>query len=160
MEFLLTYGWALLVVITGLGVWGFYFDFYPIKSGSLTPQTCMMDIGLSCLDHRLYLYDDGFDRYNELQLSVKNNIGNRIRVTQISFPAYGRDFAVNVLLENGERNDLSAFTVEDVTNGYENPSAGTLPIGTKYDIAMIVTVENLDSGLTHTFNGRITGTIT
>ncbi|MBT4577344.1 hypothetical protein HOM13_03865 [Candidatus Woesearchaeota archaeon] len=51
LEFLMTYGWAVLVVIVAVGSLNFY---YFSGSSSVTPETCFLGPGLGCNDFAIY----------------------------------------------------------------------------------------------------------
>ncbi len=73
MEFLLSYGWAILIVIIAISSLAYFgvlnFDYFK-------PSMCVLPNGLSCLD---YTYEDG-----KFTFSFKNNKGSQIIVDQIS----------------------------------------------------------------------------
>lgn len=164
MEFLLTYGWAIVVVVTGMGVWGYYFDFYPVKNGmAFRPETCTLEIGLSCLDHSVSYVEDPFDPEapgtNTLKLRIKNNLGADIEVTNILISEYGlnegTDWITRVPFSNSEGLESNKLIelpgMTGVNPGLERKS--------KYDISFQLVVERQDTGLVHYYNGEIVGMV-
>ena len=50
MEFLMTYGWALLVVLAAIGALAY---FGVLKPQSFLPEQCVLAPGVACLDFRI-----------------------------------------------------------------------------------------------------------
>jgi hypothetical protein len=75
LEFLMTYGWALLVVLVAIGALAFFFGWDTIKL-SLIPDTCFLGPGLFCSD---ISGDEG-----SLGLVVMNSMGKNLREFEIS----------------------------------------------------------------------------
>lgn len=83
MEFLMTYGWALLMIVTAISALAYF--------GALNPKDwfsynyCHIDGGLSCIDHSVEYIPPlpemhGAVGKNDLVLNVKNNIGWNIEI--------------------------------------------------------------------------------
>ena len=73
MEFLMTYGWALLVVLVVIGALAY---FGVLNPQSFLPKRCILGSGLSCVDSRL-------DTGGQFNMKFTNSLGNPIRVTNI-----------------------------------------------------------------------------
>ena len=69
MEFLMTYGWAILVVLIVIGVLAY---FGVLKPGGLLPEKCTFPVSISCLDAGVT------DSY--FVLSLQNGAGKEIRI--------------------------------------------------------------------------------
>ena len=50
MEFLMTYGWALLVVLVAIGALAF---FGVLNPGQFLPSTCTVTPGIACIDFKV-----------------------------------------------------------------------------------------------------------
>ncbi len=74
MEFLMTYGWAILVVLIVIAALAYLGVLNP---QSLVPEKCMLQ-PLSCLGATT-------DSSGDLALSITNPLGGGIRITQIEF---------------------------------------------------------------------------
>ena len=69
MEFLMTYGWAILVVLIVISVIA-YFGVY--KPGGLLPEKCTFPTGISCVDYSVTA--------NYVTLTVYNSLGKGINI--------------------------------------------------------------------------------
>lgn len=77
MEFLMTYGWAFLVVLGGIGALAY---FGLLEADSIAPERCEFGgQGLSCLDVPAV---DGSAK--QVLLLVKNNVGQTITLKSVS----------------------------------------------------------------------------
>jgi hypothetical protein len=75
MEFLLTYGWAILVVLTAISALA-YFGVLDPRSWFVT-NTCIAEPGLSCLDSQMYTEGTVIETSN-IKVRIKNNLGWRV----------------------------------------------------------------------------------
>lgn len=75
MEFLMTYGWAILVVLVVIGALAY---FGVLNPQSFLPKRCQISTGLICADH--VVYSGG-----GMLLALNNGLGNDIKVKEISF---------------------------------------------------------------------------
>ncbi|MBT3865707.1 LamG domain-containing protein [Candidatus Woesearchaeota archaeon] len=73
LEFLMTYGWALLVVLVSLGSLTFYFGY---DSSSFASETCFLGPGLGCSD--MMVNEDS------MSLNVRNSLGKDMTSFSIS----------------------------------------------------------------------------
>ncbi|MDP1695074.1 MAG: hypothetical protein Q8L34_06055 [Candidatus Woesearchaeota archaeon] len=69
MEFLMTYGWALLVVLIAIGALAFFGVLNPAK---FLPQSCMLGPGLSCEDFKI----DSITK--NIYVNIRNGFGQDI----------------------------------------------------------------------------------
>ena len=86
MEFLMTYGWALLVVLAAIGALAYFGVLSPQK---FLPETCMFAPGIACMDFSVTA-----DQVNVL---VQNSMGRDIMI--LSFSA--GDCSANISHELG-----------------------------------------------------------
>ena len=70
LEFLMTYGWAFLVILIMIGALAYFGVLSPSK---FLPERCTLTTGLTCTDYQLTT--------NTLDLKVRNNMGMTINVT-------------------------------------------------------------------------------
>lgn len=75
LEFLMSYGWAILVVIVAIGSLNFY---YFSGSSSTTPETCFLGPGLSCNDFAIY--------EDSISIVVRNSLGRDLGAVSIENP--------------------------------------------------------------------------
>lgn len=72
LEFLMTYGWAILVVLVAVGALAYFGVLSPDK---FLPAKCTLPAGLACLDHKATA--------NSLVLRVQNSLGYDITVDAV-----------------------------------------------------------------------------
>lgn len=75
MEFLMTYGWAILAAVLAIGVLGYYGVFSP---GSSLPDTCIINPPMTCGEYKV--------NTTGVILIVQNGAGSGINVTNVSIP--------------------------------------------------------------------------
>lgn len=96
MEFLMTYGWAILVVLVVIGALAYF--------GILNPQTflpkrCLLGSGLSCADAKLTV--------GEFDMRMVNSLANAISVNAVSI----EDSNLQNLLGNCTQTISGTFTL-------------------------------------------------
>lgn len=144
MEFLMTYGWAILVVLVVIGALAY---FGVLSPGKLLPRKCDLPSGLVCVDHRVVNNALG----DSITLRVNNAMGADISITSITFTG---DLA-------GETcNIVTAATTW--TAGEEKAVTGsgagctiTTPAGSRIRGKLTVTYQNLQTTLSHTVSGLL-----
>ncbi|MBI2650686.1 hypothetical protein HYX04_05255 [Candidatus Woesearchaeota archaeon] len=72
LEFLMTYGWAILVVLVAVGALAYFGVLSPDK---FLPAKCTLQAGLACVDHKATA--------TELTLRVQNSLGYDITVDDV-----------------------------------------------------------------------------
>ncbi len=73
MEFLMTYGWAILVVLAAIAALAYFGVLSPDK---LLPEKCTLSPGMSC---------DGFKvTTNSIQLVIRNGMGKDITINNVT----------------------------------------------------------------------------
>ncbi|MDD5086340.1 MAG: hypothetical protein PHV16_01180 [Candidatus Nanoarchaeia archaeon] len=98
MEFLMTYGWAILVVLVVIGALAY---FGVLNPQNLMPEKCTFPMGLYCED---YILREGAAASFRLQ----NGMGNSINITKISINSQSytqldcENLEVNTVIHNGE----------------------------------------------------------
>jgi len=75
MEFLMTYGWAILVVLVVIGALAY---FGVLNPQNLLPEKCTLPMGLYCRDHRV----DG--TLNTVNFRLENGMGEGIMIRDIT----------------------------------------------------------------------------
>jgi hypothetical protein len=90
MEFLMTYGWAIMVVLIGIGSLSYFGVLSPDK---FVPNRCIVEPGISCNDFKV--------QRDSVTLVLKNSKGEDITINQITA---GKCIISNQgLLKNGEK---------------------------------------------------------
>lgn len=153
MEFLMTYGWAILVVLVAISALAYFGVLDPTKW--FMPNQCQLATGLSCLDYRVYV--QGVT--NRLELHLQNNLGAQITITSIDIAAFNnKNSPQSRLLNNGDRTTPNIL-VTDLTNIGGIPPGSLMPSGTKYDFDFTLTYTNQDSLLPHIVTGHVKGKV-
>lgn len=137
MEFLMTYGWAILVVLAAIAALAYFGVLSPDR---FLPEKCTMPSGIACLDFA----QDG----NDVVLSIQNAAG--FDMSNVSVGLTSDEYTIgctpttaNVSLANGQKRQ---FTVNCVTL----PAAGA-----KLKAAVSMDYINPSSGLDHTASGEL-----
>lgn len=132
MEFLMTYGWALLVVLAAVAALAY---FGVLSPGKFLPEKCSLPAGLACLDSSL-------TNAAGATLVIQNSLG--VDMTGVVVSLAGTDCTADsgagVSLANGAK---ATFAI------------GCTPTtGAKYKGTLSVLYTNADTNLTHTLSGE------
>lgn len=103
MEFLMTYGWALLAVLIAIGALAFFGILSPAK---FLPQACVLGPGLSCEDFKVVKsQEDGNPDNDRIFLTVRNGLGSNLNV-----------FAVYIAKKSAESNEVCGGSTGLITS--------------------------------------------
>ena len=80
MEFLMNYGWAVMVVLTGIAALAYFGVLDPSR---FTPRICLLGPELTCSDFEIYV--DQLNTVLIAKLKIQNNLPDPIRITAINF---------------------------------------------------------------------------
>ena len=107
MEFLMTYGWAILVVLVAIGALAYFGVLSPDK---FLPERCTGPSGMACLDKASIS-----DTTGTVKFAIRNNLGFGIFLTGIA-EAISNDCATitktEVQYNNGSTQELSTTAVD------------------------------------------------
>ena len=131
MEFLMTYGWAILAAVIAIGVLAYFGVFSPGKS---LPNICTINTPLGCEEHQV--------NASGVRLIIRNGAGDSITASTINVTGCAEQSAVTIA--DGATSDLF----------FSCPTA-TGAVGSKYRAD--ITIDYLRSGAT--IAQRSTGTI-
>ncbi len=134
LEFLMTYGWAILVVLAAIAALAYFGVLSPNK---FLPERCIIEAGsgLSCPDHSV--------SGNNITLQIQNGAGFDMSNFTISLSDGCTGSDSIAALSDGDKNN---FKIE-CTNG--------LTSGVKIKSPITVTYMNIQSGLPHTKTGEL-----
>ena len=134
LEFLMTYGWAILVVLVAIGALAYFGVLSPDK---FLPSKCTLPAGIACADFKVDA------ALGTVTVALRNGLG---------FDATG------VLLEvTGCTGSPAAVTLSN--GGQQNiidTTCTTLISGSKFTGDVNVTYTNADTSITHKVQGSIT----
>src|SRR3989338_6386745 len=77
MEFLMTYGWAILVVLVVIGALAY---FGVLNPETLLPERCELQQGLYCKDHQIKAGIDAAGTAGRINLNLQNGMGTGILI--------------------------------------------------------------------------------
>jgi len=135
MEFMMTYGWAILVVLAAIGALAYFGVLSPSKH---IPETCMFQQGIACVDYAV--------ASDEVSLFIRNGYAKSIDVKNITA---GNCDTLNV---DQRLTDLSAelFVLTNCDNGIA---------GDKYKGDVVITYSLVGSSLIKKNVGEIVAQI-
>jgi len=131
LEFLMTYGWAILVVLAAIAALAYFGVLSPDR---FLPEKCTMPSGLACLDFR----------------------ATATGVDVILQNSFGFDINTVVVTVNGTGCNIAAAGPANLVNGNSGTYTATCtPPSGKFKGDLIITYVNQDSGLSHTKAGEL-----
>ncbi|MGM5485037.1 MAG: hypothetical protein ACQEP1_04160 [Nanobdellota archaeon] len=140
LEFLMTYGWAILVVLVIIGALAY---FGVLSPGKLVPERCQIESGINCQDWQLDAGDES------VSLVIQNSKGREIVINNLTLDesqgdAVCENISSETTINNGETDTISADC-----SGLE--AGGTRK--TKMDLELEWSYERTD--LNHTARGQV-----
>jgi hypothetical protein len=132
MEFLMTYGWAILVVLVAIGALAYFGVLNPSK---FLPNSCTLEPGIGCIDHQI---KDTF-----VTLVIQNGKGQTITISNINI--IGCTGSATGTLSDGKQETFIVSGCNLTTNSRYSE-----------EISITYTVE---SGIEHVMKGDLTGKI-
>ena len=137
LEFLMTYGWAILVVLVAVGALAYFGVLSPDK---FLPARCTLQAGIACLDHKVD--NGGVGGVGRVQVVLQNSLGYDI--SSITLKAGG----------------CGTQTASDLANGAKSPTititCATILTGSKYNAQLNLSYTTTDTGIAHNNVGQIT----
>lgn len=138
MEFIMTYGWAIvvvLIVITALSHFGI------LNPGSIFSERCILELGLECVDHKV--------GPSEVSLIIKNILGTTITIKGIEVLVNEAVTCSGVDSQIMPNNARSVFIITGCSNGI---------LGERFKGE--ITISYTKKGLSHIAKGTIIAEIT
>jgi hypothetical protein len=134
MEFLMTYGWALLVVLVAIGALAFFGVLNPAR---FLPETCTITPGISCNDF-IVTNADG------VTIVIQNGMGKDL--TAMSLASTGATVCADSSAEDTLGDGVSKTFKCDFTNA---PDAGSRYKGTDDVLSLAYTESISGNDITH-----------
>ncbi len=154
LEFLMTYGWAILVVLVAVGALAYFGVLSPDK---FLPARCTLSAGIACVDHRI-LGTGGAGGVGRVTVRLTNSLGYDI--DQICVKAGGTAGTGGVgcgTYPTGA--SCGASSTETLANGasktYDIDCATALS-GSKFNGQLNVSYRVTDTQISHNNAGQIT----
>ena len=147
LEFLMTYGWAILVVLVAIGALAYFGVLSPDK---FLPSKCTLPAGIACADFKL---DSKTGVGGTVTVVLRNGLG--FDTSSVVVAASGCTSPAATTLNNGEQKTFALTPCSlDVSAGAESTK---LVSGNKYNGQVNATYTNVDSTLAHKVQGAILG---
>ena len=131
LEFLMTYGWAILVVLVAVGALAYFGVLSPDK---FLPAKCTLQSGIACLDHKATA--------SQVQIVLQNSLGYDISSITVKAGSCGTSSSP-ATLANGEK---GTYTI----------TCSPALLGSKYNAQVNVSYTIIETGLSHNNLGQIT----
>ncbi|MEK6946581.1 MAG: hypothetical protein AABX32_03150 [Nanoarchaeota archaeon] len=129
LEFIMTYGWAILVVLVAIGALAYFGVLSPDR---FLPSKCTLQSGIACVDHKATA--------TSLTVYVKNSLGYDLTVDAVKAQQCTALGSQGALTNGG----AATYTLT-CTN-----------TGSKYNGNINITYTNTDTSVQHTNQGQIT----
>jgi hypothetical protein len=143
MEYLMTYGWAILIVIIVAAAL--------FALGVFNPATYTQSTATGFTGFQIPSGGWQFTSGGVLTLQLKNMAGANINITNVQ-ATYAGTSGINTTASNAI-GPGSAYT-EIITIAGVTPATGS-----SYSVDVVVSYANLDTGLSFTSSGKVTGTV-
>ncbi len=151
MEFLMTYGWAILVVLVVIGALAY---FGVLSPDNLLPEKCTLPIMLNCRDH--VVQEKGAS--DKIMVNIQNGAGKDIKMKRIDFSGDGLTAICSTgALTTGEGLADNAETLRNGASSTYNATSCVLKDTgrSKNKYTVNITYSWLDSGTDHTISGEL-----
>jgi len=167
LEFLMTYGWAILVVLIVIGALSYFGVLNPTI---LLPEKCTLQMGMYCKNH--VIFDD-----NRIYFELENGMGKGLILTSINVSGEiidcGTDFTNGTCPGNNEWNDCfnskkglhinngrsRIVNMTNATSFYTHCSTMKRIGKTKAEITIKWYFDDATELFTHTMKGEIMGVV-
>ena len=141
LEFLTTYGWAILVIVLMIGALAYFGILNPSK---ILPSRCNIGAEFSCLDYKIDATGNTF------KLRLKNGVGEPISVSAISLSSEGTTpYACILTAPAALPYTFTSGTTTDFSWGTCNSAAAGFIAGEKGKVLVTITYNSLASGVTY-----------
>ena len=133
LEFLMTYGWAILVVLVAIGALAYFGVLSPDK---FLPSKCTLPAGMACIDHKAVATgaEEG------ITIVVRNGMGFDATLVTVAISGCTVD---------------ATGTIPNGATAQFKPSGCGLTAGSKYKGDVNISYTNADTSLTHKVQGEI-----
>ena len=142
LEFLTTYGWAILVILIILGVIAYFGILTPSK---VLPNRCNIGPEFSCIDYKIDAAGNAF------RVRLKNSLGESISISAISLGSEGSTVYSCTLTTPASLpfTFIANGTPQDFVWDTCNSAAAGFVTGEKGKVLMTITYNTLSSGATY-----------
>ena len=143
MEFLMTYGWAILVVLVAVGALAY---FGVLNPGRFLPSSCTIGPGLACGEFKV---SNGAT--DNVEVYVRNGIGKSIQNVSITLASAAGGACVA-----GTTNSSTIIDGAQELYQFSCADADAANVGDRFKATMTFTYKASGESLSHTMKGDIT----
>ncbi len=165
MEFLMTYGWAILVVLVAIAALAYFGVFSPDR---WLPTSCTMSPGFSCTEFKLVNTDGASGCANgNVMFTVRNGIGTAVErvgillepteTTATCTRATAESFIFDAALPAGN-NGMDDGVAYELNFCCDNLNVQS-PVGTRWKARISLTYTKAGESVDHTVLGDIVGKV-
>ena len=140
MEFLMTYGWAILVVLVAIGALAYFGVLSPDR---FLPSKCQLPAGIACTDFKI-------STASGVTIVLRNGLG--FDTTGVTVGVSGCTSPAATTLTNGDQKNFIATDCKNV-------DGTAITAGSKFSGDVNVSYTNADTLLTHKVQGSMTGRV-
>ena len=130
LEFIMTYGWAILVVLVAIGALAYFGVLSPDR---FLPNKCALQAGIACIDSRA--------TSSGLTTRITNSLGYDISAVNVSAGSCGTSNSPSTLANSAS----ATYTI-----------SCNLTSGSKYNAQFNISYTVTDTGISHLNAGQIT----
>ena len=163
MEFIMTYGWAILVVLAAIGALAYFGVLSPDR---FLPERCTFPVGVDCVDKASIV--SGADGTNYIEFALRNNIGFSINITGFTDSDTTDDCTTDIIsacagvgctladVEGGAVTNVDVTIANNQMAKVRMACSNTIATG-RFSYNPSVNYMNLETGLDHPAVGSIRG---
>src|SRR3989344_2618867 len=159
MEFLMTYGWAILVVLIAIGALAY---FGVLNMPGLLPNKCIFESGFACGEFKMTAEGGGPPAY-DVVVFFKNSAGKAITITGGDIVLTDTSAACTPVWENGALQGVANINMADGAQGEWRWQCQTItattPAGAKFSGMFSFAYTNAGETLGHTGRGTLSGKV-
>ncbi len=149
MEFLMTYGWAILVVLAAIAALAYFGVLSPAR---FLPERCDFPAGLTCVDKAVIAGST-----NTITMAIRNNVGDSVNITSASVPSGDNCGTVSSMTIGGVAPPVTVTNNQLVTVVITCSADLVADNRIKSDITL--NYLKMETGLTHPSAGTVTGRV-
>ena len=150
LEFIMTYGWAILVVLVAVGALAYFGVLSPDK---FLPSKCTLQSGLACIDHKVQAAPAGTGNAGLVTVVLQNSLGFDLSSVIVGAGDCGNSGS-GVSMANGAQ---ATFLVNCVGGGIAEQTIAAAT--SKYNKQLNVSYTIVDTSLSHKNLGQLTARV-
>lgn len=141
MEFLMTYGWAILVVLAAIGALAYFGILSPSK---FLPSSCVISGGFSCTEYKV-------NTTGGILVGVQNNLGSDVILANVTLTTDSCTLTIDSYLNDSGVNNGAKINAAPLTFQCDDD----LTAGDKFKGTITIVYQKSGESLTHTTTGTI-----